>query len=709
MADMNNDAPLRAPEDDRLGFAPVAEYLARTLLVGGGAESFVLGVEGEWGSGKTTLVNLALDALEAAKDAPQIIRFEPWLAGTREALLGELFALLQETLATMGETGKTAAQLLEGFAKVTRGASVVLSLLGQNVAAQVVQAGASAAEAAAGSRQSLEAQKKGLTEALAKLPRKLIVFIDDLDRLDPGEAAEVLRLVRAVADFPNITYVLAYDRGILARNLETALRLPTGAGDDYIEKIVQVTFEVPKPEAFDLRNWFEEEARKLLQGAIRYDGEIERLAVEADDRLKESVDTWVPAFLKTPRDVVRTLNALHLYAAPQMNEIDPGDMIFLQIIRLKHPKLYAWVEHYVRVLDNAIMGYGEDEAGRKILLEQIEEILPSSSPKDEAIWVNLSYQLRGFPESRPPDNSDRVFALFKGLDRDERVDDVYSNRLTSPHGHRTYFSPTKILGGLTKAQVEDFISCAMRDRLQTGRRFADLLMALRPQGGNLGEVLLDHLRINTKFNSARAEAVLWGISAGMDLIAYRKRFDFLSINWRAPFWIFRSIDEERRIPFLKEFFAESSSLAWLLHIAHQAIREHGGFDEKPQATEDRFFTDQEFEALREAFILRLRKEDPRMGVETRSFALFLSVWAEADDKDAMQAWVRAHCENDKGLIEFLQQVCRQSGGVQTDRRFFATLFNDPREIRQRLYTLVNGGGELAADARSLLTALETEL
>ena len=101
-------------------------------------------------------------------------------------------------------------------------------------------------------------QVKGdLIEGLRELNRRIVVIIDDLDRLEPHEAVEIMRLIKAVADFLNILYVLCYDPEILADSLKCILSVDNGAA--YLEKIVQVRFKVPQPEAFDLRRWFLEE------------------------------------------------------------------------------------------------------------------------------------------------------------------------------------------------------------------------------------------------------------------------------------------------------------------------------------------------------------------------------------------------------------------------------------------------------------------
>jgi predicted KAP-like P-loop ATPase len=89
---MDGDRPITRREDDRLGFAPIADHLARAILELRASEGFVFGIEGKWGSGKSTLINLTIEALRTTGIvAPEVVLFSPWLVGDRDELLRSLF------------------------------------------------------------------------------------------------------------------------------------------------------------------------------------------------------------------------------------------------------------------------------------------------------------------------------------------------------------------------------------------------------------------------------------------------------------------------------------------------------------------------------------------------------------------------------------------------------------------------------------------
>ena len=82
--------------------------------------------------------------------------------------------------------------------------------------------------------------RRDIENRMAKLGVSFIVLIDDLDRLEPAQAIEILRMVRSVADFARLRYVMCYDREVLAHAVETALEVQNGAL--YLQKIIPLSF-----------------------------------------------------------------------------------------------------------------------------------------------------------------------------------------------------------------------------------------------------------------------------------------------------------------------------------------------------------------------------------------------------------------------------------------------------------------------------------
>ena len=381
------DRPVASREEDRLGFAPIADRLSNAIMRQSAPNGFVIGIEGRWGTGKTTLINLTIEALKrVGPTAPEIVNFSPWLVGDREELLKSLFDELASAavridpiiknegasaakksrfsirdperwkLAEKERFRKSLGPKLKAFGsfagslgKLARTAEALGLPLAGLASAALERSGEFAQTIMA--REPASKRKAELVNELAKLSRGIVVFIDDLDRLEPREVSEVLRLIRAVADFPNIIYVLSYDPTIVADTISRSLQV--GDGKAFLEKIVQVSFRVPRPEAFDLRRWFQTEVQRLFHSHL--DPEKNPASTE---RTKAVIDQQGGRYLETGRDVTRTLNALRLHAVPLLGRIDIEDMIWLQLIKIGDFKFYSWIEEYLTELAAIASGPG---------------------------------------------------------------------------------------------------------------------------------------------------------------------------------------------------------------------------------------------------------------------------------------------------------------------------------------------------------------
>ena len=88
---MDSDRPITTRAKDRLGFDNLARHIANIVAENEAQDGFVLGIEGEWGSGKSSLLALIKEELEAHNNPPLIMEFKPWLVGSRDKLILEFW------------------------------------------------------------------------------------------------------------------------------------------------------------------------------------------------------------------------------------------------------------------------------------------------------------------------------------------------------------------------------------------------------------------------------------------------------------------------------------------------------------------------------------------------------------------------------------------------------------------------------------------
>ncbi|WP_322024360.1 P-loop NTPase fold protein [Burkholderia sp. BCC1977] len=336
-----------------------AEQLGRLLALPAGSPGIVVGIEGPWGSGKTTVIRYLIESLEnVSDDGPIVVEFNPWmLAGADalvEALLTELASGIGMNAGTkQAEKSLALASKVLGYAGLMRHLKYLkyvpgVSLVG--VAAETVgtalhHAGEFAAdigdavdnakkvveeaEKLVSVKVGLSQRKKDVIAALQELDRPIVVVVDDLDRLTPDEIKAVFRTIKAVADFPRVAYLLAYDRNVIAESLGGG---PTAGGNAYIEKIVQVAYPISPAFPWQLQQHLSEEIQALL---TRIGRELE--VFEAD--LMGKAMSLTCSMLRYPRDVSRLINRLTLSLGSTTHEVNAADVIVAESLFHRFPAM----------------------------------------------------------------------------------------------------------------------------------------------------------------------------------------------------------------------------------------------------------------------------------------------------------------------------------------------------------------------------------
>ena len=101
-----------------------------------------------------------------------------------------------------------------------------------------------------------------LIQILTELPYKIIIVVDDIDRLNNTEIRQIFQLVKALADFPNTVYLLAFDKEVILRALA---KVQGGPGLEYLEKVIQVPFEIPPISRAELENLFFSKLDEIIE------------------------------------------------------------------------------------------------------------------------------------------------------------------------------------------------------------------------------------------------------------------------------------------------------------------------------------------------------------------------------------------------------------------------------------------------------------
>lgn len=220
--------------------------------------------------------------------------------------------------------------------------------------------------------------RKQLDEALEALDRRIVIVMDDIDRLAADEIAELFLILKAVADFPKTVYLLAFDHRVVRR----AIRQKLGVnGKTYLEKIVQLQIELPSVGYSAIQQMFLEQVGELLD------------AMDVSEQLKQDFGNLfhdgVKHFLTTPRASKKLLNTLRFIYPPLKGEVYFPDLVGVAT-------LFTCVPSAVRVIANhseAFTGaerYGEDRKELRAFHDKwLEKVEPKCRSHVEGIVKRL--------------------------------------------------------------------------------------------------------------------------------------------------------------------------------------------------------------------------------------------------------------------------------------------------------------------------------
>jgi len=339
---MYSDTPIGSSQEDTLNRASFANQLAQTIMNYDQDNSFNIGLYGEWGSGKTSVINMLEESLgnlsAKMEHKPVVLRFNPWLFSDQTQLVTQFFKQLSAKFGSNSTSGaKKAGKAMETFGGALEFTTLIpqIGVVGTIVSAFTKDLGKGLSEYAEGKNTNIQKLKDELITLLKSAKAKTIIIIDDIDRLSNEEIRSVFQLIKSIADFPNTIYVLAFDFEIVSNALSGIQKYD---GAKYLEKIVQVPFQLPNTTEQQLTYTFLDKLNEII-------GEVPE---EGFDKAKWSMmfHQGINPFLTTIRDVVRLNNTISLKYSFLKDETDIVDLIGITTVQVFLPAIYAAMPAY---------------------------------------------------------------------------------------------------------------------------------------------------------------------------------------------------------------------------------------------------------------------------------------------------------------------------------------------------------------------------
>jgi hypothetical protein len=344
-------------------YRPERVALARRVaaLIGGyrGREGLVVGIEGAWGAGKVEFTGLVLKALDEIGGAT-VLPFNPWSVSEQRELMSEFLSALTAAL-TPGAAAVAPQQALSYAARLRQTAARSLRWSAHKPEALRV---------AFDREHDTPHEARGpIQDKLANLPGRLVVVMDDVDRIDEQQTRLVMKLVKIAASLPNLVFLLSYDRKRVAACLQEDDR----PGDDTLKTLVNIAFTLPEPSRQELDHVLFERLRETVS---RVHGNVP----EDDQRWRDLVYAALPPLFCTIADIGGyTASLRHAFGLVDAAAIDTIDFVGIEAIRYFAPRLYAvMAANRTLFTSNAggMHGAGDEASERRARYEDVLRAAP---------------------------------------------------------------------------------------------------------------------------------------------------------------------------------------------------------------------------------------------------------------------------------------------------------------------------------------------
>jgi hypothetical protein len=524
------DKPIEKNSEDKLKMSRYGNVLSNFIKESD--TPLTVGLQGEWGTGKTSMLYMLLEHFKSEKIATSWVNTWEYsmFRSPGETTPAILKGMLTNLKLSCESEGKWTIE-----EKSKDSVKKVFKFLG-NVANQVIsnQTGVDIKDAASTNEASREQAeiaeiKKEIALIIAKLIedtnneyQKVVFLVDDLDRIPPEQAVEVLESLKNLFDVPNCVFVLAIDYDVVVKGLESKFGKKTEENErefrSFFDKIIQVPFSMPTG-TYDMGNLLSE---KLIS-----------LNIDIPEDLIDSYSNVVKYTIGyNPRSLKRYINSFSLLRSLRNSDFeedasDFGDnapdaeddlILFAMIgVQISYPKIFRLITQMSDIYDwnkgfanknnidleavkTDIQKYGDNDK----LDEDWEQIIYGACQNDVYLKskvfniLELFNFLRNKFENRPDVLDEKIVMALKFASITNVDDDVTIKGVVEKRGNKTVFSDIKTkMDTLRKELIENGAKKeGIEIKLKTYQNLFDTCLAIATEMGTKFEIMSSSIKFD---------------------------------------------------------------------------------------------------------------------------------------------------------------------------------------------------------------------
>ena len=310
-----SDDPITSSKIDLLEYEPKVNQLLKVINEENFQKSFAIGIVGPWGNGKSSFINMAKEKLENENGTKKIIiSFMPYLNHKEVDIINEFFTVISNRLKKY--SGKLSNEFLKYARKVSDAYKNKnpLNLFENHITNT--------------NSTSAVDLYNSINSTLSEIDKKIIVFVDDLDRLTGTEIMQILKLIRNTADFRNTFFVVAMDKDYVLSRLKSENII---SSPRFVDKFFQIEIFLPDIDQTKLRDFVYE---KLLNSSLT---SIKDFEVNLNKGFNHQNNLFYD-YIKNLRDAKRLVNQIIFDYVFIKESIDFKDFMNFTYFKLKFPK-----------------------------------------------------------------------------------------------------------------------------------------------------------------------------------------------------------------------------------------------------------------------------------------------------------------------------------------------------------------------------------
>jgi predicted KAP-like P-loop ATPase len=671
---IGDDVPIKTSDQDLLRRVSFAERIAIILSELSLEEGRVFAVRGQWGTGKTSFKNLIIEQLGSRKGSADWMDFNPWQWGDGEAIAKALFQQVADKIggALSSKSGKRAAMFRRYGSTLTGSADsvkklganapiITLVLANASIVGLATCIGWSLPEATSVARwltgasiailvvgwlmlyfgkdrwaEPVDKIRADLESSLRGSEKPLVIFVDDIDRLEPEQIRSLIRQIKVNANLPNIVFVLLFQPSIVEGALDS---IANGQGREFLKKIVQANFDLPAVPKSVVHSIMTKDLDRLMGTYAVAENGFE--VVRWGNALVGAIQPYIENLRDARRYVASVAIHLPLHTGRQVMEINVVDFLLIEALRVFEPDLHSAI---FRNRDLFLQtGRFQDDRSDDDNRRRIKELMSSFDPQRQSLAEVAIKQL--FPKTEWAfGGSQYGNDWLKSWNSAKRVCTVrYFPRyfeLQTPQGEMSENEFSDLLeisgdGQLLSATIKDLESRELLSSLAS--RLDDCVeilptataSVLLPAMFEVAQKLVDHNA--TPFGSPWTSA------------------------WRAISWYIDRLPRDERGALTLAAFRSSKALsvaAMIIHLNDPESQEEGSRIEPKLEKET-------VEEMKDEWVRQIRERAaiPDKLLEDSDLGSLLYRWRDyTNNLDEPRNWVQAAVKKDESFVNILKRL-----------------------------------------------------